>query len=126
MSPIEFAALTTRIFDNIRALHSIKAGEYAPGADTLANFKEAGNRLGILPEQVLLVYLDKHYAAVQNYIRDLATHTTRNRPEPIEGRVDDLLVYLLLFRALLAERTDAARALRNEPTGLNFDDLPED
>lgn len=111
MSPSDFSRILATTSEQLLALATVKGGEYAPGADRLANFKEAGARLGLLPEQVLLVYLDKHYAAVGNFIRDLTTHTSRVRSEPIEGRVDDLLVYLVLFKGLLAERRQMGAAL---------------
>lgn len=55
------------------------------------------------------VYAAKHWDAVMQYIKDQNTGTKRTHLEPIGGRVDDLLVYLLLFKAIL-EETDAGQA----------------
>lgn len=104
MTPLDFTNLRRATYSRIDALNDVKSGEYAKDEDKLANFKEAGQRLGSLPEQVLLVYLDKHYAAICNFVKDLAAHKTRPRSEPIDGRVDDAILYLLLFKALLQER----------------------
>lgn len=120
MSPADFSALIATTFDTLKALNAIKGGEYSPGTDKLANFREAGTRLRILPEQVLLVYFDKHYAALSNYVGDLATHKERVRSEPIDGRIDDLLLYLLLFKALLQERRQLARALSSDDQKLDW------
>jgi phenylacetate-coenzyme A ligase PaaK-like adenylate-forming protein len=38
------------------------------------------------------------------YIHDLVSGKERERMEPIEGRVDDIIVYMLLFKAILLER----------------------
>lgn len=116
MNPIEFAKMMETTFTALNALQALKGGEYASESDKLANFKEAGKRLSTLPEQVLLVYLDKHYASICNFVRDLAAHKNRPRSEPIEGRVDDMIVYLLLFKALLAERKEAAQTLTQSTT----------
>ena len=98
-------------FSAIHALSAVKGGDYAPGDDRLSNFKEASRRLGNIPEQVLLVYLDKHYASLCNYVKDLASHKDRPRSEAVEGRVHDMIVYLLLFKGLLAERRETASVL---------------
>jgi hypothetical protein len=122
MTPTEFNRLTATTFDTLHALQAVKGGEYASDDDRLANFKEAGKRLSTLPEQVLLVYLDKHYASICNFVRDLAAHRTRPRSEPIEGRVDDMIIYLLLFKALLEERKEAAATLTQSTTILEWED----
>jgi len=111
MNPPDFARLMESTFSTIHALSAVKGGEYAPGDDRLSNFKEASRRLGGIPEQVLLVYLDKHYASLCNFVKDLAAHKDRPRSEAIDGRVDDMIVYLLLFKALLSERRETASVL---------------
>lgn len=40
------------------------------------------------------------------YIRDVQTGTKRERLESIEGRIDDLIVYLLLFKGMVKERDE--------------------
>jgi hypothetical protein len=55
-------------------------------------------------ETVWAVYAGKHWDAIQQFIKDQRNGKERERLEPIEGRVDDLLVYLLLFKAMLQER----------------------
>lgn len=124
MLPSEFSALCDETFNVLRALHAVKSGEYAADTDKLANFREASRRLGITPEQVLLVYLDKHYSAIANFIRDRSANRTRPRSEPIEGRIHDAMVYLLLLKALLADAHSVSRAINTEPRSLSWD--PED
>lgn len=85
----------------------VKGGEYAGSADRLANFKRGSSLTGCTPEQVLFIYLSKHYDAIATYIRDNASGVERPRSEPIEGRVDDCINYLFLLQALIAETEQA-------------------
>ena len=126
MHPNKFVALVHSTFATILRLQEVKGGEYAPGADRLANFKEAAKRTGMTPEQVLLVYLDKHYASISNYIKDKASGVVRPLSEPIDGRLDDIITYCLLAKALFGESSvdlTAVQAAMIEPlSGLQWDD----
>lgn len=115
MTPQAFHSLVEHTFDHLRALYAVKAGEYATDADRLSNFRGAAQRTGMTSEQVLLIYLDKHYASICNYIRDSAQGKSRPRSEPINGRVDDMIVYLLLFKALLQEASSVGSAINDDP-----------
>ena len=55
-------------------------------------------------ETIWRVYAAKHWDAVGQYIRDLQSGKERLRDEPITGRIHDLIVYLLLFKAMVEER----------------------
>lgn len=92
---------------NIQKLCETKGDEYkASNDDQLANFRRRSVRFkDVPPELIWAVYAGKHWDALETYIDDLQTGTTRQRSEPMEGRVDDLIVYLILFKAMLAERT---------------------
>lgn len=97
-------ALIHATFSNIVDLAKAKGGEYAGDADRLANFRRNALALGVSQELVWAVYAGKHWDAIQQYIKDLQAGRTRVRAEPLEGRVDDLITYLLLFKAILTER----------------------
>lgn len=88
----------------IKKLGTLKGGEYAGDFDRLANFRRNGENLGLPMETVWAVYAGKHWDAVMQYIQDQRTGTKRERMENISGRVDDLLVYLILFKCMLDER----------------------
>lgn len=108
MTPQRLSDLFNETFQAASALLGVKGGEYAPGADRLANFKLASLRLDLLPEQVLLVYLDKHLQAIQHWVADQVAGTDRPRSEPITGRVLDAINYLILLTALIEEREQRA------------------
>lgn len=89
-------------------LTSSKGEEYANNessdtADQHANFKRLSSELGLTPEQVLSVYLTKHIDAIKSYLR-----TGREFSEPIEGRVDDAILYLILLKGLVIEKRENA------------------
>ena len=100
----EFDKIVEETFETLRRLLVEKGGEYAGDKDRLANFKRNAERLGLLPETVWAVYFAKHIDAIFQYTSDLQNGVNRTRSEPISGRVDDALNYLLLFKGLLAER----------------------
>jgi len=87
----------------------VKGGEYAGSEDRLANFKRGASLTGVKPLTVLFIYLAKHYDAVSTYVRDMQTGCTRPRSESIEGRLDDLINYCLLAKAIIREDGDASR-----------------
>lgn len=88
----------------IKSLAASKGSEYSGDSDRLDNFRRNGADVGLPMETVWRVYAGKHWDALTTYIRDLQAGKQRTRSEPIDGRVDDLLVYLLLFKAMLEER----------------------
>jgi hypothetical protein len=87
-----------------RHLAVTKGGEYAVAGDRLDNFRRGARDLDLSMEQVWRVYAGKHWDAITTYVRDMQTGTNRERSESITGRVDDLIVYLMLFKAILFER----------------------
>lgn len=95
-------------FDKVRELGRVKGSEYSGDTDRLDNFRRNGANWGVPMEVCWGIYAGKHWDAVAQYIRDLKSGTTRPRSESISGRADDLIVYLLLFKAMVEEREEAA------------------
>lgn len=104
----EFEKLFHTTVEQLNHLLIIKGGEYAGSEDRLANFKRGAQLTGTTSLQCLFIYMSKHYDAIATYIRDDAVGRDRMRSEPIEGRVDDLINYGILLKALLAERSKYA------------------
>lgn len=96
--------LVKQTVDMIIQLGKEKGGEYAGDRDRLANFRRNGDALGLPMETIWRVYAGKHWDAVTQYIVDIQQGKTRPRMESIAGRVDDLIVYLILFKAMVDER----------------------
>ncbi|RNJ49423.1 hypothetical protein [Methylocystis hirsuta] len=95
-------------FAEMKKLATLKGGEYSGDVDRLANFRRNGEDCGVPIELVWRIYAGKHWDAITQYVHDMMSGKTRERLEGIEGRVDDLLVYLILFKAMLRERAVAA------------------
>jgi hypothetical protein len=100
----DYNKLIDRTVAEIKQLSTLKGGEYARDNDRLDNFRRNGEALGLPMEVVWSVYYAKHHDAIMTYVRDILTGTKRRRAERIEGRIDDMIVYLLLFKAMLEER----------------------
>lgn len=96
---------------SIAKLCKTKGDEYkASDDDQLANFRRRAARFKDMPpELVWAIYAGKHWDAIETYIDDLQTGFQRQRSEPIEGRIDDLIVYLILLKAMCAERPVATQ-----------------
>ena len=73
-----------------------KGREYANSDDQLANFKRLALRLGLTPAQVCTVYLTKHLDSIDSWVRN----PDQDLSEPIEGRIDDAILYLILLKAI--------------------------
>lgn len=98
-----FEELIESTFREVRNLVEFKGGEYSGDHDRLANFRRNAANLGLTKEQIWSVYAGKHWDAINQYVRDQANHIERERLENISGRADDLIVYLLLFKAMVEE-----------------------
>lgn len=88
-------------FENVHHLRDTKGGEYAGDVDALANFRRNAITLHLAMEQVWAVYAAKHWDSIMQYIQDISTGKDRIRTEPPEGRIDDLITYLILLKAIL-------------------------
>jgi len=110
MNQADFTKLADATYAESHRLLVVKGGEYAGSDDRLANFRRGASLTGCTPLQCLFVYMSKHYDAVATFVRDEAAGKTRERSEPIEGRLDDLINYAILAKALIKEGcpTDAA------------------
>lgn len=102
----EWNRLVDKAFAEITKLAIMKGGEYSGDTDRLLNFRRNGRNLGLPMETVWAVYAGKHWDAIMQYIKDEREGISRTRLESIEGRVNDLLVYLLLLKAMLQEGAD--------------------
>lgn len=100
----QWESLLSSSIASIQSLAAVKGGEYAGDSDRLANFRRNAAATGSSMELVWSIYYAKHHDAVMQYVKDLVSGTTRPRAEPLSGRVDDMIVYLLLLKAILSER----------------------
>ena len=100
----DYAALVDETIEQINRLSKLKGGEYAGDVDRLANFRRNGLAMDLPMEVIWHTYAAKHWDAVTQYILDLRRGTARVRAEPLAGRLDDIIVYCILLKAMLVER----------------------
>ena len=80
-------------------LSDAKRIEYTEGnheTNVLWNFEHIGKTLGLTPMKVLSVYLQKHISSLLNYLK-----TEKEYAESIEGRIMDMINYLLLLLCMI-------------------------
>ena len=99
-----YAQLVEETITNLKKLGELKGGEYAGDSDRLANFRRNAAALGLPMESIWAVYCAKHWDAVMQYVQDINSGKDRIRLEPISGRLDDIIVYCILFKAMIEER----------------------
>lgn len=84
-----------------------KGGEYSRGeVDVNSNFKRVAEGLGITPEKAAFVYAAKHWDSITNFIKN---DGKVNLTEPIEGRLGDMLNYILIIASLIEESQNEGR-----------------
>lgn len=99
----------------VRTLAALKGDEYAGDqqVDRLKNFRTIAAQVNAPMELVWFVYTSKHWHALTQYIDDVVNKRSRTRMEPIEGRAEDIIVYLILFLAMVEERKSEIEAIDN-------------
>jgi len=100
----EWAELISRTMKSVVGLGRVKGGEYAGDVDRLANFRRNALSAETSMEFVWRVYAAKHWDALMQLELDIRNGRLRERAEPIEGRIDDMITYLILLKAILSER----------------------
>lgn len=109
MGAVDFMNLIEDTFNTMLKLSDTKGAEYASDKQNQnrhENFDRAAARMGLAPEQILQVYLDKHMTAIYTWISRVANppKTEVVTSEPITGRIDDAILYLILLKGLYLRR----------------------
>jgi hypothetical protein len=101
MTQEQITNIAEQIFAECLELRKVKGKDYSESnEDILINFKKAADKFGMTPYQILGVYMDKHYCAILNYIKN----NGQSESEPIEGRINDAINYLILLRGLIEDK----------------------
>jgi len=115
MKKSRFKELLQKQLETLIELTDTKGEEYAHGSDDqLSNFKEQGTQLGVSPFTVLAVYLDKHLRSIRVFLKEPNNDAAMS--EPITGRIDDAILYLLLLKAMIVEKSEVNEKMA--PDGL--------
>ena len=99
MKAEEYKKLRAKFILDTFKLSDDKRIEYTEGNhndNVLWNFETIADKVNLKPLQVLSVYYQKHNSSINNYFKDGKEYS-----EPIEGRIQDMINYLLLMVAML-------------------------
>jgi hypothetical protein len=111
MNTDEIVKLRNNIFKDVADVMDNKGKEYSGHIDRLANFKRNGANLGLNPETIWSVYASKHWDSLMSFIRELQNGKSiaeleSTLSEPIDGRILDIITYLILLQGLISERRE--------------------
>lgn len=99
MNKNQFRVLLDNTHKSLVNMTATKGEEYSRSdSDQLDNFKRQAAELGVSPMMVLAVYMNKHLDAIKSFIKN-----GREFSEPIEGRIDDAILYLILLKGLISD-----------------------
>lgn len=85
------------VFEELRKLRAAGQAEYAGGEGTaFGNFERLGAELDMPRESILWVYAKKHADGIASWLRG-----HKSQREDVRGRINDLIVYLLLLRCMI-------------------------
>jgi hypothetical protein len=97
MTGDEFQVIAKELDELGYTIMKKKNPEYSEASiDYLANFRFIARELELLPQQVLYVYMRKHWASIATYCRN----PRRESSEPIEMRLADSMNYHRLLYGL--------------------------
>ena len=99
MTSKEYESMRKQFLMETLNLSDAKRIEYTEGnheTNVLWNFEHIGKTLELTPMKVLSVYLQKHISSLLNYLK-----TEKEYAESIEGRIMDMINYLLLLLCMI-------------------------
>lgn len=112
MNRDDFDVLREEFFDRIRATNDAKGHDYAGDEDALANFKEAAEHLKDITDPTFAawyIYFHKHWSAILTFLKEGDV-----KSEPIDGRILDANLYLILLLGLIEDKKTRALAEERE------------
>ncbi len=78
-----------------------KNADYSQGeqkGDRIAAFRRIARDVNITMKQAWAVFCQKHWGAVMKFVKDGTTES-----EPIDGRINDIINYMVLLGAIIAD-----------------------
>lgn len=90
--------LKEKLLPECVAIMKSKGESYSGKEDKLGNFKRCSKLADIPVKKAWFVYFVKHYDALTSYIRGEYSDS-----ESIEGRIKDMINYLILLYAIIYE-----------------------
>lgn len=98
MNRVQMEEVMRNVFNECYRTHQVANREYATNIDALSNFKDCAAESGITPAQNWHTLASKHWRGICSFIRGF-----KAQREDVRGRINDLIVYLVLLRAMIDE-----------------------
>lgn len=116
MNRTAFQELMHEQFGRLLDINNTKGHDYAGDEDALDNFKRDEERIAKIAANnphllKWYVYFEKHLGAIMTYLEEGDV-----KSEPINGRIDDVLLYLFLLRGLIEEQREGNVFARDAAT----------
>jgi len=120
MNNDQFIEFLRHTYENLLDLTRTKGLEYASSQNAFANFEGIAADIQLPREKILWVYFTKHLYSIRNYLNGGTSS------EPIAGRIDDAILYLVLLKAMLTEGSVQERTSLQSGSGssINEDRVP--
>lgn len=93
MTNKELIQFIEKTMTEIVELRKAKAAAYSGPYDAFDGVIRVAAEMGLTPEKTYFVYMSKHWDVIRQNIDNL-----RDFPD-MEGRIDDLILYLILLKA---------------------------
>jgi len=107
----QFTAILNDLLVQVRRTRDAGQAEYAHTTENVfANFDRVAAQTGMSREQVLMVYLLKHFDGICAYIKG-----HRSQREPVQGRIIDAIVYLTLLYGMVVASEEAKSHEEHNP-----------
>jgi len=98
MKEKDFYEVAGKVWLECMEIMKSKGMAYSGKEDKFGNFKRVAKSLSMTPYQVWYTYFSKHLDSLASWIRKEYADS-----EPIEGRIKDLINYLLLLYGMIEE-----------------------
>lgn len=103
----QVAEIMSDLFTSCQVTRDAGQKEYAHSEDNaLSNFERTAERTGVTREQAWAVFAGKHWDGIMAHVK--GHHSQR---EHVEGRIKDLVVYLVLYLAMVKQDEGTIRAM---------------
>ena len=122
----EFESVITKTLQEIQDLFLVKGKEYRRNNNPYHNFERGAEMTDFTREEILQGFLRKHLISVEDMRNDscLGLH---QRPEKINEKYNDILVYFMIEKAMMLENSEIYTAslekARGVLKGLSNDDI---
>jgi hypothetical protein len=94
MTNKELIAFIEKTMGEILELRKEKAAAYSGPFDAFDGVRRVAAEIGLTPEKTYLVFMTKHWDVLRENIDKL-----KEQPD-IKSRIDDLILYLILLKAI--------------------------